>query len=128
MQEIEIWPYEQIVYARPTIRLGEWDAQTPLGFWDTNGSPNLDLTTRPYNNNNNNYKTGRIVDFKVPVDHWIKLKESEKKDKYMDLARELKKVWNMKVTVIPIVIGTLGTVTKRLVQGQEDLEISIKRV
>ena len=31
---------------------------------------------------------------------------------YLDLARELKKVWNMKVTIIPIVIGGLGTVTK----------------
>ena len=29
----------------------------------------------------------------------------------------------MKVTVIPIVIGALGTVTKRLVQGSEKLEI-----
>ena len=38
----------------------------------------------------------------------VKLKENEKKDKYLDLARELKKQWNMKVTVIPIVIGTLG--------------------
>ena len=30
----------------------ERDAQT-LGFWDTNGSPNLSQTTRPSNNNNN---------------------------------------------------------------------------
>ena len=29
----------------------------------------------------------------------------------------------MKVIVIPIVIGVLGTVTKGLVKGQEDLEI-----
>ena len=29
----------------------------------------------------------------------------------------------MKVTVIPLVIGMLGIVTKELVQGQEDLEI-----
>ena len=35
----------------------------------------------------------------------------EKKDKYHDLARELKKLWNMKVTIIPIVIGAFGTVT-----------------
>ena len=28
---------------------GEWDALTPLGFWDTNGSPNLSQTTRPDN-------------------------------------------------------------------------------
>ena len=29
----------------------------------------------------------------------------------------------MKVTLVPIVIGSLDTVTKWLVQGQEDLEI-----
>ena len=33
----------------------------------------------------------KIVDFAVPADHRINLKESEKKDKYLDLARELKK-------------------------------------
>ena len=64
-----------------------------------------------------------MVDFAVPVDHRVKLKENEKKDKYLDLARELKKLWNMKVTVIPIVIGAFGTVTKRLIQGLKDLEI-----
>ena len=53
-----------------------------------------------------------------------KLKENEKRDKYLDLARELKKLRNMKVTIILIVIGGLGTVTKGLVQGLEDLEIS----
>ena len=31
------------------------------------------------------------MDFAVPADHRLKLKESEKKDKYLDLARELKK-------------------------------------
>ena len=65
------------------------------------------------NNNNNNNKRKRIckiVDFAVPADHRIKLKESEKKDKYLDLARELKNLWNMKVTIVPIVIGALGTV------------------
>ncbi len=33
----------------------------------------------------------KIVDFAVPAYHRIKLKECEKKDKYLDLARELKK-------------------------------------
>ena len=57
------------------------------------------------------------MNFGVPVDHRVKLKECKKKDTFQDLARELKKLWNMKVTVIPIVIGALGTVTKGLVQG-----------
>ena len=46
-----------------------------------------------------------------PANHRVKLKESGKRNKYLDLARELKKLRNMKVTVIPIVIGALGIVT-----------------
>ena len=57
------------------------------------------------------------------ADHRIKLKECEKKDKSLDLARELKKRWNMQVTIIPIVIGAFGTVTKGLLKGLEDLEV-----
>ena len=67
--------------------------------------------------------TCRIVDFAVPADHRVKLKESEKKDNDLDLARELKKLGNMKVTVVPIVIGAFSAVTKGLVKGFEDLEI-----
>ena len=72
---------------------------------------------------NNKKKNCRIVDFAVLADHTINLKEIKKKDKYLDLARELKKQWNMKVTIVPIVIGALGTITKGLLKGLEDLEI-----
>ena len=65
----------------------------------------------------------QIVDFVVPVDHKINLKECAKKDKYLDLARELKKLWNMKVTIVPIVIGAFGTISKGLLKGLEDLEV-----
>ena len=71
---------------------------------------------------NKKKRTCKIVDFAVQADHRIKLKECEKKDKYLDLARELKKLWNMQVTIIPIVIGAFETVTKRLLKGLEDLE------
>ena len=65
-----------------------------------------------------------MLDFTVPADYRIKLKESEKKDKYIDLARELKnKLWNIKVTIIPIMIGDFTTVTKGLLKGLEDLEL-----
>ena len=65
----------------------------------------------------------KIVDFAVLADHRIKLKECEKKDKYLDLARELKNLWNMKVTIVPIAIGAFGTVTKRLLKGLENLKV-----
>ena len=65
----------------------------------------------------------KTVDFAVPADYRINLKESEKKDKYLSLVREFKKLWNMKVTIVPIVIGAIGTITKRLLKDLEDLEI-----
>ena len=65
----------------------------------------------------------KIVDFAVPADHRINLKEYEKKGKYLDLARELIKLWNMKVTIVPIVIGAFGTITKGLLKGLEDFEV-----
>ena len=58
-----------------------------------------------------------------PDDHRLNLKECEKKDKYLDLDRELKKLWNMKVTIVPIVIGVLGTITKGFFKGLGDLEV-----
>ena len=57
-------------------------------------------------------RTGKIMDFAIPADYRVKLKESEKKNKYLDLARELKKLWNMKVTFIPIIIDARGTVAQ----------------
>ena len=63
------------------------------------------------------------MDFAVPADHRIKPKGCEKKDEYLDIARELKKQWNMKVTIIPIVIGALGAVTKGLLKELEDMEV-----
>ena len=63
--------------------------------------------------NNKKKRTCKIVDFAVPADHRIKLKKCEKKDMYLELARKLKKkLWNMNETIIPIVIGAFGTVTK----------------
>ena len=69
---------------------------------------------------NKKKRTSKIVDF---AHYRIKLKESEKKDKYLKLIGELKKSWNMKVTIIPIVIRDFGTAPKGLLKGQEDLEV-----
>ena len=91
----EIWPCQQIVYAQPSTCARKWLAQTPMRLWYTNGSPNLGQKTRPYNNQQQKKKKkkkiSKIVDFAVLADHRIKLKECEKRDKYLYLAWELKK-------------------------------------
>ena len=102
-----------MVYSQPSTCPRKWHTQTPMGLWRTNGSLNLSQKTRPYINHEKK-RICKIVNFAVLADHRIKLNESEKKDKYLDLARELKKLWNMKVTIIPIVIGAFVTVTKGL--------------
>ena len=91
-----------------------------MGIWHTNGSPNLGQKTRPYTNQQKK-RICKIVDFAVPADHRIKQKECEKKDKY--LARELKKLWNMNVTIVLIVIGAFGTITRGLLKGLEVLQV-----
>ena len=76
-----------MVYAQPRICPGEGDSPTPLGFSDTNGSHNIGQMTRPYNNQQKR-ETSRVVEFAVPADHRVKLKECEKKEKYRELDRE----------------------------------------
>ena len=72
---------------------------------------------------NKKKRTCKIVDFAVPANHRIKLKESEKKDKYLDLGRKRKKLLNMKASIIPIVIGAFGTVTEGLLKTLKALEL-----
>ena len=50
-----------------------------------------------------------MPDLACPYDGRVDIKELEKIEHYHDLARELRKIWNMKVKVIPLVIGALGT-------------------
>ena len=97
-----------------------------MGLWHTHGSPNLGQKTRLYNNQQKKKKKRicKIVDFAVTADHRIKLKEREKRAKYLDLARESNMLWNMKVTIVPIVIGAFSTITKGLLKGLEDLEVA----
>ena len=68
-------------------------------------------------------KNSQRVKRTYQIDRRVKLKETEKKDKYLKLSRELKKQWNVNVTVVPIVTDALGSVTKRFIKRLENLEI-----
>ena len=63
------------------------------------------------------------MDFVVPANDRVSIKENGKRDKYLDLAWELKKLLFMKVTMIPIVISVLWTIPYGLVRWLEVLEI-----
>ena len=95
-----------------------WDFDIKTDYLVTAKRPHLIII-----NKNTNKKTCKIVDFTVPADQRMKLKENEKKNNYLEIARELKKIWNMKVAILPIVFWAFGTVTKGLLKGQEYLKV-----
>ena len=55
----------------------------------------------------------KIIDFAVPGDSMIEEKENDQIEKYQDLERELQKMLNVKVTIIPLVVGSLGAIPKQ---------------
>ena len=58
----------------------------------------------------------KIIDFAVPGDSRIEEKEKDKIERYQELERELQKIWNVKVKIIPLVVGSLGAIPNRLKQ------------
>ena len=55
----------------------------------------------------------KIIDFAVTGDSRIEEKEKDNIAKHQDLERELQKMWNVKVNIIPLLVGSLGTIPKQ---------------
>ena len=55
----------------------------------------------------------------VPSDTNVSFKIFEKLSKYKDLEIEVTKMWHLKTTTLPIVIGALGIVAASLVSWQK---------
>ena len=53
-------------------------------------------------------------------------KDVEKIEKYLDLNRKIKKVWNMKVTVVLSVVEAMGTSAKALEKRFNSISIETK--
>ena len=54
----------------------------------------------------------KMIDFAVRGGNRIEEKVKNKKDKYQVLGRELQKIQNLKVEIIPLVLGSLGASTQ----------------
>ena len=64
-----------------------------------------------------------IIDVAIPEDSGVKEKEAEKVEKYQNLAREPRRMWEVKTKVVPIVLGALGTVPLRLKGNLKDIGV-----
>ena len=92
----------------------------------------FDPTTKWYMHKPESVQNEIVCDFQIQTDYLIPAwrlcrpdvpQINKKKDKYLDLARELRKLWNMKVTVMPIITGAFGMISKGFVRTLEELEI-----
>ena len=70
----------------------------------------------------------KIIDFAVPGDSGIEEREKDKIEKYQDLGRELQKIWNVKVRIIPLVVGSLGAIPKQFGERLKQIGITVGAV
>ena len=99
----------------------KWYVHNPKSVLDneTHKSLNLGQTTRSYNNQQKKKRTCRIMDFDTTERKWKNLKRGTNTSTLLGNWKSCR----MKITIIPIVINPLGTVTKGFVQELENLEI-----
>ena len=68
---------------------------------------------------NKKEKTCALIDVAIPADRNVVQKEAEKKLKYKSLCIEIQRMWNLKCTIIPIIIGATGIVTRSVRKNLE---------
>ena len=69
----------------------------------------------------------QIIDIACPFDARVLEKENEKTTNYQDLKWELKRIWNcQEITVIPIVIGALSTISKKHFDWLEKVSTNVQ--
>jgi hypothetical protein len=68
---------------------------------------------------NKKEKTCTLIDVAIPADRNVVQKEAEKKLKYKSLCIEIQRMWNLKCTIIPVIIGATGIVTRTLRKNLE---------
>jgi len=53
-----------------------------------------------------------LIDVAISGDRNVIKKDAEKILKYKDLTTDIKRMWNVKTKVIPVIIGATGTISK----------------
>jgi hypothetical protein len=61
---------------------------------------------------NKKEKTYTLIDVEIPADRNVVQKEAEKKLKYKSLCIEIQRMWSLKCTIKPVIIGATGIVTR----------------
>ena len=70
-------------------------------------------------------RISKIIDFAVPGDSRIEENEKDKIETYQDFGRELQKICNVKVKIIPLVVGSLSAIPKQFGNRLKQIGITV---
>ena len=83
----------------------QWNQQVQTNRTIRNNKPDIIIR-------DNEKRTCMLIDVAISGDRNVIKKEAEKILKYKDLTVEIQRMWNVKSKVIPVIIGTTGTISK----------------
>ena len=84
-----------------------WNQQVQTDRTKPNNKPDIIIS-------DNEKGTCTLIDVANSGDRNVIKKEAEKILKYKDLTIEIQRMWNVKLNVIPVIIGATGTILKSL--------------
>ena len=67
----------------------------------------------------------KIIDFAIPGVGRIEEKEKDKIEKYQDLGGKLQKIWNVKMKIIPLVVGCSDAIPKQFGNRLKQIGITV---
>ena len=75
-------------------------------------------------------KSCQIIDVAFPEDGRVSENEDKKVEKYQDLAREVRTMWDVRTEVILVVVGAIGSLPMNLENNLKviDAKISVKMI
>ena len=82
-----------------------WNQQVQTDRTIPNNKPDIIIR-------DNEKGTCMLIDVAISGDRNVIKKEAQKILKYKDLKIEIQRMWNVKTKVIPVIIGTTGTISK----------------
>jgi hypothetical protein len=101
--------YEHVPKSVETSQGGKvtilWNQQVQTDRTIPNNKPDITIL-------DNEKRTCMLIDVAIPGDRNVIKKKAEKISKYKDLAIEIQRMWNVKTSVIPVVIEATGTISK----------------
>jgi len=87
-----------------------WDYIIQTGSSLSHNRPDINLC-------NKQKAETKFIDVAIPGDSRISQKSVEKRDRYRDLSMVVGRLWNTSTSVVPVIVGALGSIPTNLHQS-----------